>query len=182
MMRRLMTPVAFVLLMLATLQVAQAGGPWKPAEQEAFMTACVDEASKNITTAKAQVYCSCMLDKIMAEYSDPIKAEKYLTDDEMTELAVACLQDVDASGTGGKTNKGSAGGGYGYEWADVEQEAFMESCVEEAAQSVGKGKANVYCACMLDKIMYQYATPTDASEEMSDQEMEDMAAECIAEN
>ena len=63
---------------------------WSDADQREFMNNCVPGASKTLGNTGATDYCSCMMNKIMAEYPDSKDAGN-MPKDHMTSLANDCL-------------------------------------------------------------------------------------------
>jgi len=63
---------------------------WSTSDQREFMNNCVPGASKTLGNTGATDYCSCVMNKIMAEYPDS-KDARNIPKDHMTSLANDCL-------------------------------------------------------------------------------------------
>ena len=73
-------------------------GKWPTAEKEAFMKDCVQSAFENLKdTAKAGVYCSCMMFKLEKKYPDinellSIFNDTFMESDFFKEILKNCLE------------------------------------------------------------------------------------------
>jgi hypothetical protein len=62
-------------------------------------------------------------------------------------IAIACSK----SDKSVSVNKESAQG-----WKESEKKEFLSDCIGSMDKSITKGKASVYCECMMEKIMTKY--------------------------
>ena len=75
--------------------------------------------------------------------------------------------------TGESGTTGTSGGG----WSNADREAFLKTCSEKAAESIGQDKAMDYCSCMGEKLEKMYPNPNDAGR-MTATDMQKVAEEC----
>ena len=64
---------------------------WSKAERRKFVSTCAEKASTNMGQEKAEEYCTCMMNKIEKRYPNSADVGQ-LTEDEVTKLALTCVQ------------------------------------------------------------------------------------------
>lgn len=67
------------------------GQTWDDQTKAAFVANCTNEAKARMNEAAAKEYCDCMLDKIVAKYSNPVDANN-MTITETQEMAKDCVK------------------------------------------------------------------------------------------
>lgn len=67
------------------------GQAWDEQTKAAFVTNCTNEAKARMDEDAAKEYCNCMLDKIVARYSNPADANN-MTIQETQDMARECVK------------------------------------------------------------------------------------------
>ncbi len=131
--------MAFLLVFAGIINAQQDSAQhWSSAYKDTLIAQCYRVAAENTTKDTALRYCTCMAEKLEAEYPSEDDAEENIADFLKTvkgqKITSAC---------------------YYAGWPEKDRKDFMESCVAEAG-ALGKEKATSYCKCMLIKLEAVY--------------------------
>ena len=128
-----------LMLVFAGTSMAQTDSThWSSAYKDTLIATCYRVAVENSTKDTALRYCTCMAEKLEAEFPSEDEADaqipQYLQTLEGKKITTAC---------------------YYSGWPKQDRLDFLRSCVDEAI-SLGKDKAYSYCSCMLIKLEAVY--------------------------
>src|ERR1035437_6749795 len=137
---------------------------WSKACLSKNLSDCITRASNRLSASQAYTYSDCMLDKIQQKYPNENDAETKFTKEELVPIDAACLPaDVNKNNSNDNqtNNNNQNNSNYSRQWSTSEQNEFLDGCTPGASKSLGDG-ANVYCNCMLQKLMKEYPNLQDA--------------------
>ncbi len=150
---------------------------WSDTEKKAYMDACINSAKNSIGEEKAEDYCSCTMNKIMDKYPSAMdlnKVEASEKNDIIMDVAKDCMADF--MDTGEPTSSASEGGATN--WSQASYDAYMNSCVNSAKESMGEDKATSYCSCTAESLQISYPDETTLGS-LAPDDIQKVAMECL---
>lgn len=197
------TKKTLFILLFSLPFLSNAQSKWGKEVWEAYMNSCVESAKESLNEELATSYCACTGVKLEKRYPDATKLSS-LGQDEIMELAEICLAEVSGDGsTTTKTNTNTTTKVDGpkpptppgksstttattatkkligpTKWSKAGYDAFMETCVESAKESLGgETAAKEYCDCSAAKLQVKY--PDENKVTVTEAEINKIAEECL---
>ena len=81
-----------ILLVLSLFLVLSCSRTWTETDKQTFLGGCLQGAKKDMDSAKAKRYCSCMLEKLQKRYPDPSDIKYVKSDTAVYSFANDCLK------------------------------------------------------------------------------------------
>lgn len=156
---------ALLLLSLSTFVIINQQEEWSKEEQTTFISNCIEGAKTGMDEKTSTDYCSCMLEKMMSNYSS-LEASSKITIGEIQVMASDC--------TGIQLDEDSIED----EWTQVEKDNFISGCVETAKINLEEKVAVQHCNCILEKIIEKYSTPKK-SLNLNEEEVQILYESCL---
>jgi hypothetical protein len=83
------TKILFALSLFLMLSCSRT---WTEKDRQTFLGGCLQGAKKDMDSAKAKGYCSCMLEKLQKRYPDPSDMKYVKSDTAVYSIANDCLK------------------------------------------------------------------------------------------
>lgn len=187
------TKKIMILIFLALPIFSNAQSKWGKEVWEAYMNSCVGSAKESLGEQKAKDYCACTGMKLENRHPDANELAN-ISQDEIVEVATLCLEeDGKASSTKTETKvegpKPPTPPGKSAttktntligptKWSKSGYDAFMETCVNSAKESLGgETAAKEYCDCSAAKLQVKY--PDETKVTVTEAEINKIAEECL---
>lgn len=184
-----------LLLLLISPAIAKAQNAWGMEVWNAYIGSCVETAKTGMTEKMAYEYCSCTATKLEFRYPNAYDLSS-VQQEEITELATICLEEVNTASssqktqagkgkgqppkpmsTAGKTNKTNTNLVGPTNWSKSGYDSYMKSCVDSAKQYLSESEAKKYCDCTAAKVQNLY--PDENKVYLTDEEINQVSAECL---
>lgn len=191
------TKKIMVLILFSLPIISNAQSKWGKEVWGAYMNSCVESAKETFSEEKATEYCACTGVKLEQRHPDANELTS-ITQDEIVEVATLCLEEIDkktSTKTNSNTNTKTDGpkpptppgkstttktdGLIGpTKWSKSGYDAFMETCVDSAKESLGgEEAAKKYCDCSASKLQVKY--PDENKVTVTEAEINKIAEECL---
>ena len=128
---------------LTSLWISSCSGGWSDSAKEDFLSGCLKNAQLQ-AMPNGKDYCICMQRNVEKKYPDFQDFEN-LPIEELQSIAKMCSDSATANNV---------------YWSENVQETFLKGCADVAKEK-GIANSDVYCACVMEGVMYYYPKAED---------------------